>query len=87
MLKKIKDKNSDFIFGSRYEDNSGSEDDTIITRVGNFIFTLIGKIFFHLDISDILTLLFLENRMCKKLNLSQKIFSFLNFLLKLKREE
>ena len=37
----------DFIFASRYEANSGSEDDTIITLIGNYIFTYIGKIFFN----------------------------------------
>ena len=35
MLKKINEDNFDFIFGSRYEKNS-SDDDTIITRIGNF---------------------------------------------------
>ena len=80
--------NSDFIFGSRYEDNSGSEDDTIITRVGNFIFTLIGKIFFHLDISDILYTFVLGKTKCaKKLNLTQKDFSFcVELPIKAKRE-
>jgi len=77
MLKKINDNNSDFIFGSRYEDNSGSEDDTIITKVGNFIFTLIGKIFFKLNISDILYTFVLGKTECaKQLNLEQKDFSF-----------
>ena len=46
--------NYDFIFASRYEKNCGSEDDTIITFVGNFIFTLLGRIFFKLSITDIL---------------------------------
>ena len=77
MLKKINDNNSDFIFGSRYEDNSGSEDDAIITKVGNFIFTLIGKIFFKLNISDILYTFVLGKTECaKQLNLEQKDFSF-----------
>ena len=38
--------NYDLIFGSRYEKNSSSEDDTIITFIGNKIFSLLGKIFF-----------------------------------------
>ena len=54
MLNKINELNYDFIFASRYQKNSGSEDDTIITLVGNFIFTKIGKIFFNLPITDIL---------------------------------
>ena len=44
----------DLIFGSRYTKNGSSEDDTIVTYVGNKIFTLIGKIFFSLKITDIL---------------------------------
>ena len=32
----------------------GSEDDTIITLIGNKIFSFIGKYFFSLPISDIL---------------------------------
>ena len=54
MLKTLQSKKLDFIFASRYQTNSGSEDDTIITLVGNYIFTYIGKIFFKLTISDIL---------------------------------
>ena len=47
-------KNYDLIFASRYEGNGGSKDDTIVTFVGNKIFTLIGNILFKLHISDIL---------------------------------
>ena len=42
--------NYDLIFGSRYEQDSSSEDDTLITFIGNKIFSLIGKIFFSLPI-------------------------------------
>ena len=38
--------NADFIFGSRYMDDALSDDDTIVTFIGNKIFTFIGKIFF-----------------------------------------
>ena len=31
--------NNDFVFNSRYEKNAGSDDDTILTYVGNKIFT------------------------------------------------
>tara|TARA_B100001248_G_C27267095_1_gene401245 strand:+ start:120 stop:788 length:669 start_codon:yes stop_codon:yes gene_type:complete len=44
----------DFIFASRYMKEGGSDDDDFITLIGNKIFTLIGKIFFNLKISDIL---------------------------------
>ena len=47
-------KNRDYIFSSRYLKGGGSEDDTLITRIGNFGFSLIGKIFFSLKLSDIL---------------------------------
>jgi glycosyltransferase involved in cell wall biosynthesis len=53
MIKKIK-LGSDFVFASRYLKKGGSEDDTITTFIGNKIFTLIGKIFFKVRISDIL---------------------------------
>jgi glycosyltransferase involved in cell wall biosynthesis len=39
----------DLLFASRYQNNSGSEDDTIITFIGNYLFTFIGKIFFYSD--------------------------------------
>ena len=55
MLKKTKENNLDFLFASRYEKNhAGSDDDNLITLVGNFIFTKIGNIFFSLSITDIL---------------------------------
>ena len=38
MLELIKNSNLDFVFGSRYQNNSGSDDDTIITFIGNKIF-------------------------------------------------
>jgi glycosyltransferase involved in cell wall biosynthesis len=53
MFKKIK-LGYNFVFASRYLKNAGSDDDTIITFIGNKIFTLIGKIFFRIKISDIL---------------------------------
>ena len=54
MFESMQTRNLDFIFASRYESNSGSEDDTTLTLIGNYIFTHIGKIFFRLNISDIL---------------------------------
>ena len=43
MISKIKKDKYDFVFATRYENNSGSDDDTIVTYVGNYIFTLLGK--------------------------------------------
>jgi glycosyltransferase involved in cell wall biosynthesis len=77
MHKSLDTKNLDFIFASRYDTNSGSDDDTVLTLVGNYIFTYIGKIFFKLNISDILyTFLIGKTEQAKKLNLNQKDFSF-----------
>ena len=67
----------DFIFASRYQTNSGSDDDTLVTFIGNYIFTYIGKIFFQLNISDILyTFIIGKTEQAKLLNLKQKDFSF-----------
>ena len=46
--------NYDLVFATRYEKGGGSDDDDIITLTGNKIFSLIGRIFFKLKISDIL---------------------------------
>ena len=54
MLDLVKNHEADFVFASRYEKNCSSDDDTLITLIGNFIFTRIGNIFFHLKITDIL---------------------------------
>mgnify|MGYP006088364191 FL=1 len=45
---------NEFVYASRYFKNSGSEDDTIITLIGNKIFSTMGKILFSLKINDIL---------------------------------
>ncbi len=76
MIEKLEKEELDFVFGSRYQKNSGSEDDTIITLIGNYIFTLIGKFFFKLNISDILYTYVLGKTKCaNSLNLTQKDFS------------
>ena len=54
MYKNLTSNKIDFIFASRYEQDCSSEDDTLITYIGNFIFTKIGNIFFNLKITDIL---------------------------------
>ena len=73
----LQTKNLDFIFASRYQIGSGSEDDTIITLIGNYIFTYIGKIFFHLNITDILyTFIIGKTKQANILDLKQKDFSF-----------
>ena len=77
MINLKKNNTLDFVFGSRYQKNSGSEDDTIITLVGNYIFTLLGNVFFKLPITDILYTFVLGNTSkANNLNLIKKDFSF-----------
>ena len=46
MLKECK--NKDFIFASRYErPGGGSDDDTIVTLIGNKVFSLMGNILYN----------------------------------------
>ena len=45
---------NDFIYTTRYETGGGSEDDTVITYIGNKFFSKLGNILFSLKISDIL---------------------------------
>ena len=76
MYKKIQNNYLDLLLASRYLKNASSEDDTIITFIGNKIFTLIGKIFFQLPISDILyTYVMGDTHKVMKLNLTQKDFT------------
>jgi glycosyltransferase involved in cell wall biosynthesis len=75
MLSLITEENNDLVFGSRYMKNSGSEDDDFVTTVGNFIFSLIGKVFFNLKISDILyTYVIGRTELVKNLKLSSPDF-------------
>jgi glycosyltransferase involved in cell wall biosynthesis len=77
MLNIITTHQSDFVFGSRYQKNCGSDDDTFITYLGNFLFTKIGKIFFKLPVTDILyTFVLGRTKSFKSLNCKQKDFCF-----------
>lgn len=71
----IKKHNDDFIFASRYMNEGGSNDDTMLTFVGNKIFTFIGNLLFSLNLSDILyTYLLGKTKAFQKLNLSSNDF-------------
>ena len=77
MLNLIETNHKDIVFGSRYIKNAGSEDDDIITFVGNYMFTSLGKIFFDLPISDILyTFLVGRTKKVQDLNLKSGDFKF-----------
>jgi glycosyltransferase involved in cell wall biosynthesis len=68
-------KDYDFIFSSRYLKEAGSDDDTILTKVGNFIFSTLGNILFSLNLSDILyTYIMGDTKSFKSLNLKSKDF-------------
>ena len=82
-------KKFDLVFGSRYEKNAGSDDDTIITLIGNKIFSLLGKIFFSLPITDILyTYVLGDTKKVKELKLIEEDFRFcVELPIKAKRAE
>ena len=77
MIEILKRENADLVFASRYEKKCSSEDDTLITIIGNFIFTKIGNIFFRLSITDVLyTFVLGKTQKTKSLNLKSKDFVF-----------
>ena len=43
-----------FVFGSRYAKNASSDDDTIITFIGNKIFTFLSKKLLKIKLTDVL---------------------------------
>ena len=69
--------NYDFVFGSRYENNAGSDDDTFVTYIGNRIFTFLCNSMFRLKISDVLfTYVMGKTSAFKSLNFARKDFRF-----------
>ena len=89
MYKKLENNNYDLVFASRYEKDCKSDDDTIVTYIGNFIFTLIGKIFFNLGITDILyTYVMGDASKVKSLSLESQDFVFcIELPIKAKRNQ
>ena len=70
-------KNYDFVYTTRYTQPGGSEDDTIITLIGNKIFSFLGKILFSLNLNDILyTYLIGKTDSFRKLNITSNDFRF-----------
>jgi len=67
--------NKNFVFGSRYNQNASSDDDTIVTYTGNKIFSLIGQSFLKIKINDILyTFVMGETKKFQSLRLKEKDF-------------
>ncbi len=76
MCKILEENKSDFVFGSRYMKGASSDDDTIITFIGNKIFSFLGNFLFSLNISDILyTFVVAKTDCAKSLNLKERKFS------------
>ncbi len=79
-LHKLEEKlenNSDFVFSSRYLKNAGSEDDTLLTYIGNFFFTQLCNLLFGLRISDVLyTYVMGSTKKFKNLDMKCNDFSF-----------
>ena len=68
-------KNRDYVFASRYLKSAGSDDDTIVTKIGNFIFSTLGNILFSSKLSDILfTYILGKTSSFRSLNLKCKDF-------------
>tara|TARA_B100000427_G_C15490008_1_gene587110 strand:+ start:211 stop:897 length:687 start_codon:yes stop_codon:yes gene_type:complete len=70
-------KTNEFVFTSRYLKNAGSEDDTIVTYIGNKIFSLMGRLLFSLNLNDILyTYVMGKTEYFNKLNVKSNDFRF-----------
>ena len=75
MYNNLENNHSDIVFASRYEEGCGTEDDTIVTMIGNYIFTKLGQILFKLNITDILyTYVVGDTEKINKLNLESEDF-------------
>ncbi len=69
--------NQDFVFCSRYEARGGSEDDTILTYIGNKFFTGLCNLLFKLKVTDVLfTYVMGSTKAFKKLDMRFNDFSF-----------
>ena len=76
-MKKALNKKNDFVFNTRYEKNAGSDDDTILTYVGNQVFTFICNVLFQLNFSDVLfTYVMGSTKAFRSLKIKSKNFSF-----------
>ena len=75
---------ADFVFGTRYLNNTKSDDDTLITKFGNFFFTKLVRFLFNINTTDVLFLYVVGKREnIEKLDLKQQDFRFCTeFLIK-----
>ena len=75
LFNKIVNSKADIVFAERYGKNAGSLDDTLLTHIGNRIFTNIGKIFFKIKMNDILHTFFI----CKNSSFKKITFKYYDF--------
>lgn len=77
---------NDFVFASRYLRGGGSDDDTIVTYVGNKFFSLVGRLLFSLNLTDILyTYVTGKTTIFRELNIKSDDFRFcVEFPIKMK---
>ena len=67
----------DFVFCDRYMKNSGSEDDTILTYIGNKFFSFVCKYFLKIYLNDVLyTHVLCNTKITQSFNLKQSDFTF-----------
>ena len=70
-------KQNDFIYASRYMKGAGSEDDNMITLIGNFVFSLMGRVLLNVKLTDILyTFVLCNTKKFNKLNIVSYDFRF-----------
>lgn len=75
MKKMLIEKNLDFVFGSRYLHGNKSDDDTLLTKFGNFVFTKLISILFNFKTTDALFLYLFGKKHCfEELNLKEEDF-------------
>ena len=82
-------KEYDYVFASRYLKDAKSDDDTFVTKVGNYIFSIIAKVFFNIKLVDILYTFVIGNtKKFKELNVKSQDFCFcVEFPIKMVRKK
>ena len=76
-MRNIINEKNEFVFNSRYAKGAGSDDDTILTYIGNKIFTWTCNILFQLNISDVLfTYVMGSTKSFRSLKVKSKDFAF-----------
>lgn len=56
LINKLKDEDCDLVIGSRYLNGERSDDDDIITRFGNWLFTSTANLFFNGNLTDVMVI-------------------------------